>query len=202
MTEEEARRIGTPTEWNYANDCTDILLTSARGGDDFQRTFREAFVRPGGDLQNWTSRANYAARGIVQTGERELSLYVKHHSGYPSIHLRRYSLRTDGFISAYGHLEGGELLTKPFIFSGSNLSINFATSAAGGLKIEIQGADGKAIEGFTLADCPEIIGDRIEHTVSWKQSGSDLSKLSGRTIRLRFQLSDADLYSFQFSDAK
>ena len=30
LTDDEARRIGTPTKWNYVNDCTDILLASAR----------------------------------------------------------------------------------------------------------------------------------------------------------------------------
>ncbi len=199
VTDEEAFRIGTPKEWNYANDCTDILLASARGGVDFKRTFLEAYVRPGFDLENWTSRANYAARGIVQTGERELSLYVKHHSGYPSNHVRRYSLRPDGFVSVSGPYGGGQMITKPFVFSGNRLNINYSTSAAGGLRVELQTADGKPIEGFSLADCPEIIGDRIEHTVNWK-SGADVSKLAGQTVRLRFELQDADLYSLQFCE--
>lgn len=166
VTDEEALRIGTPKEWDYVNDCTDILLASARGGDNFKRTFLEAYIRPGFDLENWTSRANYAARGIVQTGERELSLYVKHHSGYPSNHVRRYTLRPDGFVSVSGPYSGGEMITKPLVYSGNRLNINYSTSAAGGLRVEIQTADGKPIEGFALADCPEIIGDRIEHTVS------------------------------------
>ena len=101
VTEEEARRIGTPTRWNYVDDCTNILLVSTRGGTDFRRTFLEVFIRPGFDLENWTSRANYAARGIVQTGERELSIYVKYHAGYPTIHLRRDTVRLDGFIPVY-----------------------------------------------------------------------------------------------------
>jgi hypothetical protein len=201
VTKEEAGRIGTPTTWNYANDCTDILLASARGGDSFQRTFMEAFIRPGADLQNWTSRANYAARGIVQTGERELSIYVKHHSGYLSNHVRRYVIRPDGFVSVQGPYEGGELVTKPFTFAGSTLSINYATSAAGGLFVEIQTLEGTPIEGFALKDCPEIIGDRIEHTVSWKQ-GADVTGLAGKPVRLRFVLKDADLYSLQFADDK
>ncbi len=205
VTAAEALRIGTPTQWNYANDCTDILLASARGGSglggsDFKRTFLEAYIRPGFDLENWTSRANYAARGIVQTGERELSLYVKHHSGYPTNHIRRYTLRPDGFVSVHGPYEGGELVTKPFVFTGSKLSINYATSAAGGLYIEIQTPDGKPIEGFAMKDCPEIIGDRLEKIASWK-SGADVGRLSGQSIRLRFQLKDADLYSFQFTGA-
>lgn len=198
VTDEEALRIGTPKEWNYANDCTDILLASARGGVDFKRTFLEAYIRPGFDLENWTSRANYAARGIVQTGERELSLYVKHHSGYPSNHVRRYTLRPDGFVSVSGPYAGGEMITKPLVFSGNRLSINYSTSAAGGMRVELQTADGKPVEGFSLADCPEMIGDRIEHTVRWK-SGADLGALAGQPIRLRFALRDADLYSLQFA---
>ena len=43
----------------------------------------------------------------------------------------------------------------------------------------------------------EIIGDEIERAVSWRNS-SDVSKLAGQTVRLRFELKDADLYSFQF----
>jgi hypothetical protein len=200
VTDEEARRIGTPKEYDYVNDCTDILLASARGGADFRRTFLEAYIRPGLDLENWTSRANYAARGIVQTGEQELSLYVKHHSGYPSIHVRRYTLRPDGFVSVSGPFAGGAMITKPLRFSGNRLTINYSSSAAGGLRVELQTADGRPIDGFALDECPQIIGDRIEHTVAWK-SGADLSKLSGQPIRLRFELKDADLYSLQFTGA-
>ncbi|MEO1844794.1 MAG: hypothetical protein ABGZ37_11010 [Akkermansiaceae bacterium] len=200
VTTEEALRIGTPQEWDYVNACTDIQLTSARGGADLKRTFMEAFIRPGADLRNWTSRASYAARGIVQTGERELSLYVKHHSGYKSNHLRRYTIRPDGFISVNAPYTGGELVTKLFTFTGSTLSLNFASSAAGGMWVEIQGPDGKAIEGFSLQDCTEIIGDRLEHTVRWK-GGTDVSALRGKPVRLRVRMKDADLYSFRFVEA-
>lgn len=198
LTDEEAKRIGTPTTWNYVNDCTDILLASARGGDNFQRTFMEAFVRPGRDLQNWTSRANYAARGIVQTGERELSLYVKHHSGYASNHIRRYAMRPDGFVSVQAPYKDGQLITKPFTFTGAKLAFNYATSAVGGILVEFQTPDGKPIEGLLLQDCKEMIGDRIDHIVSWK-AGADVSRLAGKPVRLRIVLKDADLYSLQFS---
>jgi hypothetical protein len=43
----------------------------------------------------------------------------------------------------------------------------------------------------------EIYGDQLERVVTWK-NGSDLSALAHRTIRLRFVLQDADLYSFRF----
>jgi hypothetical protein len=63
--------------------------------------------------------------------------------------------------------------------------------------IEIQDAAGRPIPGFALDDCPEIIGDQIERVATWK-TGSDVGKLAGQTIRLRFMMKDADLYSLRF----
>ncbi len=68
ITDEEAKRIGTPTKWNYANDCTDILLASARVVAIFNEplwkhsSVREQICKTG------LPARNYAARGIVQTG--------------------------------------------------------------------------------------------------------------------------------------
>ena len=123
---------------------------------------------------------------------------MKHHSGYPSNHVRRYVIRADGFASVQAPYAGGEFITKPFIFSGEKLSLNFATSAVGGLFVEIQTADEKPIEGFSHQDCRELIGDRIDQTVTWKH-GTDVSRLAGKPIRLRIVMKDADLYSLQFS---
>ena len=75
--------------------------------------------------------------------------------------------------------------------------MNFATSAAGSIRIEVQEDSGRPIEGLTLDDCPEIFGDEIERVVHFKH-GSDLGHLVGQPIRLRFVLQDADLYSIQF----
>jgi len=43
-----------------------------------------------------------------------------------------------------------------------------------------------------------MYGDAIDQVVAWK-TGSDLTSLAGRTVRLRFVLQDVDLYSFRFS---
>lgn len=96
-------------------------------------------------------------------------------------------------------LEGGELLTKPFLFTGKRLSLNFATSAAGRMHVEITDAAGKPLPGFTLAESDEIFGDSLDRTITWK-GNSDTSSLAGKPVRLRFQLHDADVYSFQFTD--
>ena len=72
------------------------------------------------------------------------------------------------------------------------------TSAAGGLRVEIQDDSGKAIPGFALDHCPEIIGDEIDRVIAWS-GASDVSKLAGKVVRLRFVMKDADLYSFRFA---
>ena len=90
------------------------------------------------------------------------------------------------------------MVTKPLTFSGERLEINYSTSAAGSVRVEIQDAEGKPLPGFTANDCAELIGDEITRTVSWKH-GSDVRKLAGQAVRLRFELKDADLYSFRFT---
>jgi hypothetical protein len=111
--------------------------------------------------------------------------------------MARYSLRADGFVSVHASFQGGELVTKPFTFSGSKLEVNFETSAAGGLRVEIQDEQGKPLPGFALADCPEAIGDEIDHIVAWS-AGTNVASLAGKAVRLRFALRDADLYSMRF----
>ena len=97
-----------------------------------------------------------------------------------------------------GPLSGGEFVTKPLTFNGNQLIINFSTSAAGSIQVEVQDVSGNAIPGFGLNDCPEVFGDDLERVVTW-ESGTDVSRLSGQPIRLRFLLKDADLFSMRFS---
>jgi len=94
-------------------------------------------------------------------------------------------------------LSGGELITKPLVFAGKELIINFSTGAAGSIRAEIQDDDGTPIPGYTLADSEETFGDELARVVSWK-GGSDVGRLAGRPIRLRLALKDADLYAIQF----
>ena len=189
--------LGPAREWH---DCSDALfMTTRAGGRRYDRTFMEAFVRPGLDPGNWVSRANYPALGVVPTGEGEMSIYVQRHMNQPTARLERLTLRTDGFVSVNAPYGGGEMLTRPLTFAGRELEINFATSAAGSVGVEIQDEAGVPLEGFTLGNCTEIVGDQIERIVAWG-GGSDVGKLSGKAIRLRFVMKDADLYAIRFRE--
>jgi hypothetical protein len=181
----------------YFQDTSDAVLLTSRGGDLYDRTFMGALIRPGIGARNWVSRTNYPALNIVQTGDTEMSLYVNQDYGQPTAHLHRYSFRLDGLASVKAPLSGGTLVTKPLTLSGQPLKLNFATSAAGGLRVEIQEADGKSIPGFTLADCNEVIGNEIARSVRWKDS-DNLSTLAGKSVRLKIELKDADLYAMEF----
>jgi hypothetical protein len=77
------------------------------------------------------------------------------------------------------------------------LSLNYATSAAGSIRCEIQDASGAPIPGYSLAECDEIFGDYIARPVSWS-GRAELNALVGKPVKLRFVMFDADLYSLRF----
>ncbi|TWU26811.1 hypothetical protein Pla52o_06660 [Novipirellula galeiformis] len=170
--------------------ATDILMMSTRGGAKFDREFTQSFIRPGISSAGWANRANYSAIGIHATSPTEMSMFLT--GG------RRYTLRIDGFVSVNAPLATGEFITKVLSFEGSELEINYSTSAAGELRVELQDAVGKPLDGYSLDDCEPIYGDHISRVVTWNESG-DVSALVGKPIRIRFEMSDADLYALKFN---
>ena len=182
--------IALPTRfYPDRGESTDILFMTARGDVPYDRTFREAFIRPGLDPARWGNRSNYAALNVVPTGPTEMSIYTTP--------FRRFVLRTDGFASVHAGADEAEMVTKPMRFAGSELILNYATSGGGSLRVEIQDAEGRALPGFALADCRNLVGDAIEQTVRWTKD-SDLKSIAGKPVRLRFVMSDADLYALSF----
>jgi len=175
---------------------SDGVFMTSRDGLSFHR-WPEAFMRPGPDPRNWTDRNIMAAWGILELEPGEISIYYSQHYRHPTNHMVRATIRTDGFVSVHADGRGGEMLTRPLIFDGKELVINYSTSAVGGVKVEIQDAAGNPIPSFRMADCPAIYGDDIERVVKWN-AGSDVSSLAGKPVRLRFELQDADLYSIRF----
>ena len=178
------------------------LFMTSRDGLNWRR-WPEDFLRPGLHEGRWIERTNMQAWGMLFTRSGmteqadEISLYANESYRTRQAGLRRYTLRMDGFVSLYARMQGGEMVTKPFTFKGKELVINYSTSTAGSIRVEIQDANGARQEGFALGSCPPIYGDSIEEVVAW-QGGSNLSRLAGKPIRLRFELKDAHLYSMRF----
>jgi hypothetical protein len=195
LTDEQARSLGVDP--GYASDCAEAVFLTSRGGTRYTRTFMEGFIRPGLDLGNWASRAGLTALGVVPTGPAEMSLYKQAHYAQPTCHLLRYVLRTDGFVSVNAPHHGGEFVTRPLTFTGKELVLNFSTGASGGVRVEIQNADGKPMDGYSVDEAVVMIGDEIERVVRWK-SGADLSRIANRPVKLRFMMNDADVFSLRF----
>ena len=190
----------------YGRALTEGLLMASRDGVRFKR-WNEGFLRPGIERKGtWNYGHQFIGwhaietKGTLEGAPNELSLYAVESYWTDDFDLlRRYTLRLDGFVSVQAPMSGGELVTKPISFTGKTLRLNFATSAAGSLRVELQDEQGKPLPGFSLDDCEEIFGDTLDRSVQWKPK-ADLSPLIGQAVRVRFVLKDADLYSFQFHD--
>jgi len=152
----------------------------------------------------------YQNNGLVETkssiaedAPNELSMYLTEgtlQNGKPG-KLRRYTLRLDGFVSIHATMEGGQVTTKPIRFSGTKLTLNYSSSARGGIRVGLVDTAGKAIAGYSLDECPWIYGDHLDRPVEWyrgEEVTNDVSTLAGKLVKIIFELKDADLYSYQF----
>ncbi len=180
---------------------TDGLFMTSRDGRTFKR-WGEAFIRPGIERKtNWVYGDCFQNWGIVETASDdpfappELSFYAFEDQWRHPQHLRRYTLRIDGFVSLHAPHKGGEVLTKPFIFSGKALTLNLSTSAAGNIDIQLLDVENK------IPPCKAryIFGDALERVVTWEK-GTDISQFAGKPVRLRIEMKDADLFALRFTD--
>jgi len=202
----ENRQLRARGNQRYGTAVTEVVMMAGRDGVTFRR-WNEAFLRPGIERPGtWMYGQHYMAWQMVETksalegAPNEISLYSSEGTwiGHQTT-MRRYTLRLDGFVSLAAPLSGGELVTRPVRFSGRQLALNFSTSAAGSVRVEIEDESGQPYPGFALADAPLTFGDSVDRVLTWKQ-GADLGALAGRPIRLRFVLQDADVYSFWFRE--
>ena len=207
LPQPEQRKQRAAAHLRYGTALTEGLLMASRDGVHFER-WNEAFLPPGPQRpETWLYGQQYIAWHAVETkaslpgAPTELSLYASEGSWHGNGNaMRRYTMRLDGFVSVNAPLSGGEIITKPLVFKGDKLTLNFASSAAGDIRVEIQDEAGDPLPGFSLDDCPPFFGDTIERTVNWK-AGSNVGRLAGKPVRLRFVLRDADLYSFRFTES-
>ena len=79
LTDEQIKAMDLRNPRNYASldeATSDAVFMSSRGGETYDRTFLESFIRPGGELQNWVARSNYpGARGGLHRSEGNVHLH-------------------------------------------------------------------------------------------------------------------------------
>ena len=173
---------------------SEAVFMTSRDGVYWDRTFMEAWVRPGLDERNWTERSNMPAWGILETTPGEFSMYISEHYRWDDCRLRRLAIRRHGFASVHAPYACGQFTTRPVTFTGQHLTLNYATSVVGSIQVELQDAAGKPVTGHTLDDMDALFGDELDAVVTWK-SNSDLSAWIGEPVRFRFVMKDADLFA-------
>ena len=192
------RRHRSQKNPRYGLAITDCAFMVTRDGLNFHRE-DDAFLDGGPEHpQSWVYGDGYLAYGLVTVPGRrpgtdpELAIFSGEGpwSGKP-LKLLRYALRQDGFVSRHAPYAGARLVTRPFTFSGSELAMNFRTSARGGVIVTLREADGgRAIRS------DEIVGNKIDRVVGFKDGKA--ADFAGKEVVLEFDMRDADLYAFQF----
>jgi hypothetical protein len=163
-------------------------------------------VIPVGQAGAWDDGTVYTATTLL-VDDREMTVYyggmdLPHGGGrygekqYACI--AKATWRRDGLISLYnGGDDPGTITTKLITFTGKQLKINTKLNYGGSLKVEILDNSGNAIEGYRISQAKPIKNDQFAVTAEW-DAGSDLSKLEGKNIKLRFHLTGGNLYSYWF----
>ncbi len=176
---------------------TDAILMSSRDGVHWHR-FHEAMFVPGPEQPlNWAYGDCYVCIGMVETpseiagSDPELSMFCKEdRPGQPTT-LYRYSLRMDGFVAVRSGYEPKLLVTKPFVFTGAQLEVNFETSAAGYLKFTLRcEEDGRELHS------DYVFGDKIDRIVGFEDGSA--AEFAGKPVTMTVALCDASLYAFRF----
>lgn len=179
--------------------ASDAVFMSSRDGVAWDRTFLQAWVRPGPDERNWTDRSNMPAWGIVESAPGEWSMYISEHYRWPENRIRRLVLPRHRLAAMHAGPRGGEFTTRPVVSTGRRLVLNYATSAAGSVQVEIQDENGRPLPGHALGDMAPLFGDELDAVATWKTAAT-LPSLDGKPVRLRFVLKDADLFALRFVD--
>ena len=190
--------LGLLMMFDTATDLVDCELAWSRDTVQWQR------VSPGTPLIERGAEGSFDW-GCVYAGaypflkDGRLQLYYGGsdgpHTDWRSAHLGLATLRPDGFagLTPANRTQTATLVTQPVQCSGRRLHVS-ADADGGMIRAAVAEVDGRS-----LADSVPVQADVTDQPLQWRD-GSDLPALEGREIRLIFELRDATLYSFSFSD--
>ena len=187
---------GLPTQGNL-----DIQLASSRDGKNFSRVQPRGPFIPEGDIGDW-DRFNISLGNLppIEVND-ELWFYYSgrsyRHGPYDGPdsgpHIGAIGLakiKRGRFVSLEASFDGGTVITKPLTFNGKRLYIN-ANSKYGSINIGLLDQ-----ENNLISDSQRTISglDSIRIPVPFK---ANLSDVSDKPIKIKFELKNAQLYGFQ-----
>ena len=116
---------------------------------------------------------------------------------FPGIGLA--TLRLDGFVGLKALSTPGYMITQPILVPSASLDLN-VDATGGSVAVEVLDQNGNPIPGYGLANAVPGNGvNSVRLHPAWTNQG-DLASLIGTAVCLKFYLTNATLYSFQFKD--
>jgi hypothetical protein len=112
------------------------------------------------------------------------------------------TFKRDRFVSLEtSDLDRGpcRVITKPFVVRQPHLYLNAATWQKGAIHVEVLTRDWQPIADYKQSDARPIQGDALDHPVQWRKH-TDLRRLVGTEIRLKFYMSRARIHAMTLSD--
>ena len=172
---------------------SDTVFMTSHDGVNWERLFKESWLRPGMDEKNWTDRNMMIGAGIIETPDGNFSLICGEHNYTDDNRLRRVVIRRHGFVSLSAGWKTGCGITKPFIYEGGDLHLNYSTSAAGYVKAWLVCADAES-PCSAPENTAELYGDTLDDAYSLNTADGFI----GKKVRLCFELKDGDVYTYRF----
>ena len=186
-------------KWTRLGDRQPFIGPSKRDSGAYDLTQligpSRALVR-GDELWFYYTGIKYRAAGLIYVGTFPNGEWINR----PGADLDRGAiclavLRRDGFFSMDAEGNEGVLLTKPLIWRGTTLWVNVNTQE-GEVRVEVLDEEGNLLrDGLSRNRSMPVVRDGVRLPVVW-QDEHNLADLHHQTVRLRFLVRDAELYSF------
>jgi len=196
--------LGIVSVFYWQEDRVRLELAWSSDTRHWERICPGTDLIPHGELGEHDGGCRYAAMRPIEVGD-EVRVYYGADPGRHNADPEREgglclaTFRRDRFAGLVTKGNGeGTITTGPTEVTGDHLLINVDASE-GSVRTEILSEDGQAVPGFATEQSVPVEADSFDVEVAWGE-GAELKALKGRTVRLRFQLTNARLYAYGFGD--
>jgi hypothetical protein len=193
-----------PDEGPYQNSGrTETHFMGSTDGVTWHRYDRCTYAGPRPD-----ENMLYVGHGLVARDDEIWQYGVAYHTPHGRLERRlretdgticRFVQRLDGFVSVDAGYRGARFVTRPVELPEGCLWVNADAGALGSLRVGLRDEEGRAVPGFSMAECVTVEGNGTRLPVRW-ESARHLGELAGRRLRLAVEMSRCKLYSFAFGE--
>lgn len=190
-------------------DSVEVRLAVSRDGSAFNWLSYDPIIQSGpAGSEMWGGC--YPGPNLLYLPDGRLALPLRVTSGAHNEHNKllsgggyRWATWSPGRLAGIEAQGGrGEFFTMPQTFTGAQVEINARTGSGGYIFSELwaktPSGTAEPLPGYTFADSVPFRGNQFSAPCLWRGK-NDLSELQGRDLIVRFNLSDAKLFTLQFA---